>query len=158
MKKFVVFTLMIVALLGLVSCGGSETETAANPTSSGATGIGITITDAWVRSSPMMERAGAAYMVIENSGAADDKLLSVTSDVSATIELHETKDVGGKMEMAQVMEIVVPAGGQAELKPGGYHVMLFDMEQGLTVGDKVNFTLNFEKAGAVTITAEVKDN
>lgn len=152
MKKFVVFTLMLVVLLGLVSCGGSETEPTTNTTN------GITITEAWVRNSPMMERAGAAYMVIENSGAADDKLLSVSSDISGMIELHETKDVGGKMEMAQVMEIIIPAGGQAELKPGGYHIMLMGMEQGLTAGQQVNFTLNFEKAGAVTVTAEVKDN
>lgn len=146
MKKLVIFTLMMAVLFGLVSCGGSKTQT------------GITVTEAWVRNSPMMERAGAAYMVIENSGAADDKLLSVSSDISGLIELHETKDVGGKMEMAQVMEIVIPAGGQAELKPGGYHIMLMGMEQGLTAGQKVNFTLNFEKAGAVTVSAEVKDN
>lgn len=152
MKKFVVFTLMLVVLLGLVSCGGSTTEPTADTTN------GITITEAWVRNSPMMERAGAAYMVIENSGTADDKLLSVTTEVSTMAELHETKDVGGKMEMAQVMEIIIPAGGQIELKPGGYHIMLMGMEQGLTVGQKINITLKFQNAGEVVVAAEVKDN
>lgn len=147
MKKFVVFTLMIVALLGLVSCGGSETPK-----------TGLNVTNAWVRNSPMMDRAGAAYMIIENSGPADDKLLSATTDIQAIAELHETKDVGGKMEMAHVMEIVIPAGSQTELKPGGYHIMLIDMEQGLTVGQKINITLLFENAGEVVVAAEVKDN
>ena len=39
----------------------------------------------------MMDRAGAAYMVLQNNGAAEDKLLSVKSDVAQTIELQRRK-------------------------------------------------------------------
>jgi copper(I)-binding protein len=105
----------------------------------------------------MMERAGAAYLVLQNNGAAEDKLLSVESDVAKTIELHETKESGGMMEMSPVPNIPVPANGKAELKPGGFHVMLISLNRELKVGEKVQLTLNFEKAGKIQVTAEVRE-
>lgn len=64
---------------------------------------------------------------------------------------------GGMMKMRQVEKIPVPADGTVELKPGGYHVMLFDLKKALAVGDTVEVTLTFEKAGQMTLTAEVRE-
>jgi periplasmic copper chaperone A len=146
MRRTLVVSVVMLAALALAACGGSG----------GATG-GITVSDAWARPSPMMERAGAAYLVIQNNGAAEDKLLSVESDVAQTIELHETKETNGMMAMSPVPNIPVPANGKAELKPGGFHVMLIGLTRELKVGDKVQLTLNFEKAGKIPVTAEVKE-
>jgi hypothetical protein len=140
-------SMLVLAALALAACGGAG----------GATRGGITVSEAWVRPSPMMERAGAAYMVLHNGGAADDKLLSVESDVAQTPELHETKESGGMMSMSPVPNIPVPANGTAKLEPGGFHIMLIGLNRELKVGDKVQLTLNFEKAGKVPVTAEVKD-
>ena len=126
MRPASVVIAVVLAALALAACSGS-----------GGTTGGITVSDAWARTSPMMERAGAAYMVLQNSGAAEDKLLSVESDVAQTIELHETKESGGMMSMSPVPNIPVPANGQAELKPGGFHVMLIGLNRELKVGDKV---------------------
>jgi hypothetical protein len=146
MKRALVMSVVLLAALALAACGGS-----------GGTPGGITVSEAWARTSPMMERAGAAYMVLQNSGAAEDKLLSVESDVAKTIELHETKEMNGMMQMSPVPNIPVPAGGKAELKPGGLHVMLIGLNRELKAGDKVQLTLNFEKAGKVPVTVEVKE-
>jgi hypothetical protein len=145
MRRALVVSVVLVAALALAACGGQ-----------GGTTGGITVSDAWARTSPMMERAGAAYMVLQNSGATEDKLLSVESDVAKTIELHETKEMNGMMSMSPVPNIPVPAGGKTELKPGGLHVMLIDLTRELKAGDKVQLTLNFEKAGKVPVTVEVK--
>ena len=145
MRPASVVIAVVLAALALAACGGSGTAG------------GITVSDAWARPSPMMERAGAAYLVLRNNGAADDKLLSVESDVAKTIELHETKESGGMMEMSPVPSVPVPANGQAELKPGGFHVMLIGLNRELKVGDKVQLTLNFEKAGKIPVTAEVRE-
>lgn len=142
--KRLVFLVIVATSLLLTACGGGDS--------------GITVNEPWARSSPMMERAGAAYMVLENAGSEDDKLVSVTTDVAMMVELHETKEVNGMMEMAPVSGgIVVPANGQAELKPGGYHIMLMQLNEELVAGDTINLTLQFEKAGEVQITAEVRD-
>jgi periplasmic copper chaperone A len=146
MRRVSLVVVVMLIVLALAACAGS-----------GGTTGGITVSDAWARTSPMMERAGAAYMVLQNSGAAEDKLLSVESDVAKTIELHETKEMNGMMAMSPVPNIPVAAGGKTELKPGGLHVMLIGLTRELKAGDKVQLTLNFEKAGKVPVTMEVKE-
>jgi copper(I)-binding protein len=117
---------------------------------------GLSVQDAWVRASPMADRAGAAYMVLVNDGAAD-RLIGVSTSAATIVEMHETREADGMMQMAPVDAIPVPANGQAELKPGGYHLMLFDLDPVLEPGDPITFTLTFENAGTVTVVAEVRD-
>jgi hypothetical protein len=143
----VVIAVFVLLALAVAACGGA----------SGTSGSGITVSGAWARPSPMIESAVAAYMILQNNGATEDKLLSVESDVAKNVELHETKEMNGMMQMSPVPNIAVPANGKAELKPGGLHVMLMNLTQELKAGDKVQLTLNFEKAGKVPVTAEVKD-
>jgi periplasmic copper chaperone A len=116
----------------------------------------ISVSDVWARTSPDMAENGAAYMVIANKGTADDKLLGATGDVAAAVEIHETKEEGGMMKMAPVEAVLVPAGGQVELKPGGYHVMLIGMKSPLQAGQKFPLTLRFARAGEVQVEAEVR--
>ena len=146
MRRASLVVAMMLAVLTLAACGGP-----------GGTTGGITVSDAWARTSPMMERAGAAYMVLQNGGATEDKLLSVESDVAKTIELHETKESGGMMQMSPVPNIPIAAGGKTELKPGGLHVMLIGLNRELKTGDKVQLMLNFEKAGKIPVTAEIRE-
>jgi copper(I)-binding protein len=117
----------------------------------------ITVDDAWVRPSAMMDRAGAAYMVIHNNSASDDRLLAVSSDVAETIELHESKEMEGMMQMSPVEAIAVPAGGSATLAPGGLHVMLIGLTRELVPGSSVALQLHFENAGEVGVNAEVRE-
>ncbi|MEJ5224282.1 MAG: copper chaperone PCu(A)C [Anaerolineales bacterium] len=119
-----------------------------------AGGEGITISDPWVRAPGAN---GGAFMVIQNGGAEADRLLSASSEVAQTVEVHETKmenDVMTMREMEGGLEI--PARGSVKLAPGGYHIMLINLKQELKPGDTVTLTLNFEKAGAITVQAEVK--
>ena len=51
----------------------------------------------------------------------------------------------------------MPAGGSVTLQPGGLHVMLIDMQKELAPGDKISLTLTFEKAGPMTVEAEVRE-
>ena len=145
MKRLVIISVILMLAVVVTACGGS---------SSG--GSGITVSDAWVRNPITSDQPGAAYLVIQNNGAAD-KLISVTSDMAQTIELHESMESGGMMQMSPVPNIPVPANGKVELKPGGFHMMLMGLTRPLKTGDKVQLTLNFEKAGKVPVTAEVKE-
>jgi hypothetical protein len=160
MKRSLAALLFGLALLVLTACAGG--------------GRGIVVQDAWVRPSPLPGGNGAAYMVIRNTGAEDDALLSVQTDVAQTVEIHETftmegegdqgmgdmgddSDMAGEMMgMRPVESIPVPAGGSATLEPGGYHVMLMGVEP-LQAGQKVTLTLTFEHAGTVQVEAEVRE-
>jgi len=102
-------------------------------------------------------KMGAAYMLIANSGGAD-KLISASTNVAKTVELHTVIEENGVMQMRPVEGgIEVPASGNVELKPGGYHVMLIGLTKDLKAGDTVDLTLQFEKAGTTTLTAQVRN-
>ncbi len=117
----------------------------------------ISVNDAYARVSSKMAKAGAAFMVIKNSGAEDDQLIGVTSDVAKRTELHTHKDDGnGNMQMLHVKEgFTVPAGGAHALARGGDHVMFMGLTRGLDHGDVVSVTLTFEKSGDVTLEVPV---
>jgi hypothetical protein len=117
----------------------------------------VSVKDVWVRSSPLIERAGAAYMIVENAGSAEDRLLSASVDFANKVELHETKKVGDMMKMLPVEAIPIPAKGSVELKPGGLHVMLMGLTRELKAGEKATITLKFEKAGEINVAADVRD-
>jgi copper(I)-binding protein len=146
MKRAVFAGLMVMAL-ALAACAIPQ-ETSNR---------GITVTDAWAPTSPMMDRAGAVYMVLLNNSPVDDKLLSVQSDIAKTIEIHQTTEADGMMQMSPIPNVPVPSNGKAELKPGGMHIMLIGLNRELKAGDKIDFTLFFDKAGQVPVTVEVRD-
>ena len=146
MKRWMVVSVTLLLTAVLAACSGS----------SGSTTGGMSVGDAWVRNPLTSDQPGAAYLVIQNNGAAD-KLLSVSSDIAQTIELHESMESNGMMQMSPVPNIPVPANSKVELKPGGFHMMLIGLTHPLKTGDKVQLTLNFEKVGKVPVTAEVKE-
>jgi hypothetical protein len=47
-------------------------------------------------------------------------------------------------------------GKTVKLAPGGYHVMLMDLTSPLKQGEKLPITLEFEKAGKVTVSFDVE--
>lgn len=113
---------------------------------------------------------------------------SVDESIAAKVELHETTGggmgatgstmgdgghgtttmadaghggdapAGDMMQMKQVDSIAVPAGGTAELKPGGYHVMLMELADKLDEGSTVELTLKFKNAGEIKVSAEVRSS
>jgi copper(I)-binding protein len=99
----------------------------------------------------------AAYMVIANSSSAPDFVISATTDVAETVELHTVEMNDGVMQMRQVEQIEVPANGQVELKPGGFHVMLLGVQQNLNPGDTVSLTLTLQNAGDIQVEATVRE-
>jgi hypothetical protein len=103
-----------------------------------------------------MGGTGAVYVTLSNAGSQADALVSASSDAAQTVELHEVKNEGGVMKMRPVSAIPVPAGGKAELKPGGYHIMLMGLKHDLKPGEKVGVTLKFEHGGEVRVEAPVR--
>ncbi|MQB09209.1 MULTISPECIES: copper chaperone PCu(A)C [Agrobacterium] len=95
---------------------------------------------------------GGGYVTIKNAGTSDDKLIGVESSASGRAEIHEMAMVNDVMKMRKLDDgIVIPAGQTVELKPGGLHMMFFDVKKPFAEGDKVPVTLIFEKAGKVEI-------
>ncbi|WP_037310585.1 copper chaperone PCu(A)C [Ruegeria halocynthiae] len=113
----------------------------------------ITVDDAYARSSGKTAKAGAAFMMIQNAGEADDRLVGVESDAAARVELHtHLIDANGVAKMTHVEEgFVIPAGETHMLQRGGDHVMFMGLTAPFEQGAAVPVTLIFEKAGEVEI-------
>ena len=53
--------------------------------------------------------------------------------------------------MQQATHIVIEPGESVALEPGGYHIMLINLQQPLVDGEKFPMTLRFEHAGTVDV-------
>jgi copper(I)-binding protein len=111
----------------------------------------IEIHEPYARSSNAM--AGAAFMMIHNSGDADDHLLDVTSDAAQRVELHtHIEDENGVMRMVHVKEgFVLPAGGDILLQRGSNHIMFMGLTAPFVQDDVITIILVFENSGEVTV-------
>ena len=107
---------------------------------------------------PMMTgtSTSAAYMTIANGGSTPDRLIGAASDVAAAIELHTTEVKDNVARMQQVQGIDIPANGEVQLKPGGFHIMLINVRRDLKPGDTITLTLTFAQAGKVEVAVQVR--
>jgi periplasmic copper chaperone A len=136
--------------------------------------------DARSRMSPKLAAAAAVYLELGNPSDHDEVLVSaaVSPEVAARAELHETYEVeeddaaemGGSMHggqddaaapmmgMREIPSIEIPAGGTVALVPGGLHIMLLDLVEDLEPGTTFELTLEFERAGPVTVSVDVRED
>ena len=115
----------------------------------------IKIGHPYARTTATGQASGGGYLKLENKGA-DDKLLSASTDVAASVELHSMSMEGDVMRMRQLDSIALPQGKTVDLKPGALHLMLVGLKAPLKDGDKFPLKLKFEKAGEVTVTVNVE--
>ena len=134
---------LILAALLLASCGQSGSPD-------------LQISGAWARETVAGQTATAAYFKIENSGTADDRLVSVTAPAPAAAELHTTESSGGVARMRALDDgLAVPAKSTSELKPGGTHVMITGLDAPLKRGDTIKLALRFETSGGRSLDVRV---
>ena len=124
--------------------------------SAGVAWADIRVEQPYARATAPGQMAGGGYLLVENTGPAADRLLSVRAGVSAAVELHAMSMDGDVMRMREVDGIDVPAGQRVELKPGGLHIMFMGLKAPLKAGDTFPATLTFQKAGEVKVTVKVK--
>ena len=110
----------------------------------------VQIENAYTRSTVPGQMAAGGFMKIENKGPVD-QLISASSPVAGEVQLHEMAMEGNVMKMREVKEVVLPAGGAVELKPGGMHLMFINIKAPLTAGETVPVKLKFAKAGEVEV-------
>jgi copper(I)-binding protein len=119
----------------------------------------LIIVHPWSRATPAGAKVAAGYVTIHNKGGVPERLVSIASDISDKAEIHEMAvDGKGVMTMRPVAGgIEIPAGGQAVLKPGSFHVMFMGLKRQAAKGERFAATFTFEKAGPVEIEFMVMD-
>lgn len=116
----------------------------------------IVISHAKARETPVAGVTGVGFLDIRNIGGDDDRLLSASSPVAKSVEIHEMSMDGGVMRMRALKELVIPAGKTVSLAAGGTHLMLIGTQAPLKAGDSIRVDLQFEKAGRATVALQVE--
>jgi periplasmic copper chaperone A len=117
----------------------------------------LDISDPWSRATPKGSSVAAGYMTIKNNGSTPDRLISGSADVASKFEVHEMKMEGSVAKMRPVKGgLEIKPGETVELKPGSFHVMFGGLKKPLSAGDHFKATLEFEKAGSVSIDYDVR--
>jgi copper(I)-binding protein len=112
----------------------------------------------WARATVPGQPSGGAYLSIENTGKTSDKLVSASSPIARSTEIHTMSMEGDVMKMREVGSIEIKPAEKIAMQPGnGYHIMMIGLSQPLKTGDKIPMTLTFEKAGKLEVQVYVED-
>lgn len=109
----------------------------------------------WARASLGQNPNSAAYVTVHNKTDVKDTLLTISCADAQKCSLHNhvTRDNISSMEAVSSLEIA--AGAHVEFKPGGYHIMMFDLKVPLAAEGQTSVTFTFEHAGEITATLPV---
>lgn len=144
---------MLVSTFALAACG-AEPEAVVEAEPEGVPGLSVE--NARLVLAPVPGNPAAGYFDLKYE---NDRGLAIRrADVSGAekTEIHAYGEWNGKMTMAEAMEIAIQKGTEIAFEPGGYHLMVFDLDEGIKPGDTVEFTLTVSGGDKHSFDAEVR--
>ena len=112
----------------------------------------VVVEDAWARASIGVNRPGAAYMTIRNTGDEAVTLTGLRTDLAMMPDIHETStNAEGVSSMAPAGQIEIAPGESVSLEPGGLHAMLMRLQRPMVEGENFSLTLDFSDGGEIAI-------
>lgn len=119
-------TICAAAALLMAACSGEMDHSKMDHHADAAASTGaVEVSSAFIKPPFTGRTTSAAFMRLENKGP-DTRLVSASSPISPRVEIHTHLHEGGVMKMRRVDGIDITAGETVVLKPGGYHLMMFD--------------------------------
>lgn len=117
----------------------------------------LTIAHPTIRATAPGAKVAAGYLMIKNNGETADRVVGGKAEFAGKLELHEMKMVNQVMKMRPLSNgIELKPGETVMLAPGGNHIMFMKLDGALKEGEMRQVTLEFEKAGPVTLSFQVK--
>lgn len=116
----------------------------------------VVLLEGWIQEAPPGSRVLAGYLVLENTGPADRQLVNASSPLFERVEMHRSVIVDDVARMEAQPELTIPAGGMLEMRPGDYHLMLFDPDTRLQAGMEVELLLILDDDSQQRYSIEVK--
>jgi copper(I)-binding protein len=116
----------------------------------------LVISQPWSRAAPAGADTASSYLTIENKGTAADRLVGGSTEVAEKLQIQKTSMEGGATS-AQPVEggLGISPGEKVVFAPGSYKLALMKLKSPMKKGTKVSLTLEFEKAGKVTVPFDV---
>ena len=102
----------------------------------------LRLSDAWIRGAAAADGPMAGYLRLDNGLAESVRCDGASSPDFGAIEIHRSAVEDGMSRMLRDQVVETPAGGQALLQPGDFHLMLFRPQRPLKAGDRATITLH----------------
>jgi periplasmic copper chaperone A len=103
----------------------------------------VTVQNAWARGTVAAQKASGAFMQI--TSIKGGRLIAAHSPLAQSVEIHAMSTQDGVMTMRELPKgLELPPAQTVDLKPGGYHFMLFGLKQALKTGQTLPLSLVIE--------------
>jgi periplasmic copper chaperone A len=113
------------------------------------------VDQAWVRLSANDGMPSGGYFTV-HGGEEDVRLLSVISPAVLRVELHESIERDGVMSMQTVNGVNIPARTDVAFGPGGTHLMIWGINQGIRKQGKLPLTFIFSNGDRIIVDAVIR--
>ena len=93
---------------------------------------GLVLSDFWIKKVIANNNITAGYIKIENKNEKNERLISVTSDFSKRIEIHDIYIKNNVMIMKHLEQgVLIKSKSQLDFKTGSLHIMFIDLTKSL---------------------------
>lgn len=111
----------------------------------------IKVEDPFIRLLPPSAPNTGGFITLKNSSDKAISLVSATSNLSKSLELHTMIKDGSMMKMREVKSITIKANSKVYLKPGGLHLMFMGLKRPLKESEKIKVQLNFSDSSTLEV-------
>jgi len=115
----------------------------------------VTVRAAWARATPPGTAVAAVYLTLAG-GPQADRLVGAETPRAGMAQIHVVSEAEGMARMRPTEGVDVPARQSVVLAPQGTHIMLMDLARPLVAGEHFPLTLQFERAGKIGVSVEVR--
>ena len=117
----------------------------------------LQVSDAYIRTMPPGRTTTAGFLAVTNNGGQACEITGFESPLSRRVEMHEHLHADGMMRMRPVIgNLTLPAGETLVFKPSGLHIMLFNIDSKIRVGDLTQLQMNTDQCGSTEFTATIR--
>jgi copper(I)-binding protein len=104
----------------------------------------LNIAHGWARETPPGRLMTAAYGTLTNTGDKTIVINGISTEIGAHSSLHETLIDRDRSTMRPVKSLSLAPGEEAELAPGGMHIMLMKLDSPLKEGQFIDICFKLE--------------
>ena len=119
---------------------------------------GLVLSDFWIKKVIANNNITAGYIKIENKNEKNERLISVVSDFSKRIEIHDMYIKNNIMIMKHLEQgVLIKSKSQLDFKPGSLHIMFIDLTKSLNKTNLQKVKFNFKNAGSIVVNMPIMD-
>ncbi|MGL3807056.1 copper chaperone PCu(A)C [Paeniglutamicibacter sp. R2-26] len=135
---------------------GTTPDAANHGTHSATPQKAVAVSEAWIKAAPKGMTGGFARL--QNTTDQEKALVSVSSPVAETVELHDMKGTGTAMTMEKLDgPLVIPANSTVALEPGGKHVIFMGLKEELKAGSTATVVFTYADQSTDEVSFEIKE-